>query len=154
MTSQRGIERGRGGKESGQQLAVLREKWPFAFPVKHRDVRPLAASVVGEIAAAMGWSIAYTRGVLFVWKMGPVYCQAVLSHDQRIALDGIPAEAVDAAAKELATRRLAQLAARRVAKKAAAPAKPKPAVPAKAPAPAHVRDQAHIARRRQEDAHD
>jgi len=49
---------------------------------------------------------------------------------------------------------MAQLAARRVAKKAAAPAKPKSAMPAKAPASAHVRDQAHIARRRQEDAHD
>jgi hypothetical protein len=49
---------------------------------------------------------------------------------------------------------MAQLAARRVAKKAAAPAEPESAMPAKAPASAHVRDQAHIARRRQEDAHD
>jgi hypothetical protein len=39
-----------------------------------------------EIAAAMGWSLPYTLGVLFGWKMAPVYCQAVLCHDQRVAL--------------------------------------------------------------------
>ena len=41
----------------------------------------------GEIAAAMGWSLPYTLGVLGRWKMAEVYCQAVLCHDQRIALD-------------------------------------------------------------------
>jgi sRNA-binding protein len=62
------------------------------------------------------------------WKMAAVYCQAVLSHDQRIALDGTPAETVDAGAKDLAAKQLARLAARNAAKKAAAPsmAKPKP----------------------------
>jgi sRNA-binding protein len=59
----------------------------------------------------------------------------VLSHDRRIALDGSPAETVDAEAKDLATKQLAQLAARKAAKKAAeaaAPAvvKPKPVAPA------------------------
>jgi sRNA-binding protein len=156
MTSQRGIERGRGAKESGQQLAVLRAKWPLAFPIKPRDVRPLAASVVGEIAAAMSWSVAYTRGVLFVWKMGPVYCQAVLSHDHRITLDGTPAEAVDAAAKELATKRLVQIAERKAAKavKAAEAAplavmkpEPKPAGPTEAPAPLRNRVRASLLRR-------
>jgi len=80
----------------------------------------------------MGWSLPYTLGVLGRWKMAPVYCQAVLCYDQRIALDGSPAETVDAEAKNLATKQLAQLAARKAAKKAAeaaAPAvvKPKPA---------------------------
>jgi sRNA-binding protein len=37
----------------------------------------------------------------------------VLSHDQRIGLDGSPAEMVDAEAKELATRQMAQLEARK-----------------------------------------
>ena len=48
--------------------------------------------------------------------MAPFYCRAVLSHDQRITLDGEPAEAVDADAKEKAAKVLA--------KKTAAPAKP------------------------------
>jgi ProQ/FINO family len=72
-------------------LRPLREKWPAAFPVKLHNVRPLAVGAPGEIAAAMGWSLAYTRGVLIPWKMSPAYCRAVLSHDQRIALDGSPA---------------------------------------------------------------
>src|SRR6516225_7207826 len=132
MTSPSGIERTRGAKESSQQLEVLRERWPLAFPIKHQDVRPLATSAVGVIAATMGWSTGYTRGVLFG------YCRAVLSHDRRIALDGAPAEPVDAKAKDLATKRLAQIAAK-AAKKAAVMAKPKPTAPPEAPAP--LRDQ-------------
>jgi sRNA-binding protein len=125
MSSTYRIERDRGCKESRQQLAVLREKWPLAFPVKPQDVRPLAMGVARQVAAAVGWSLPYTLGVLGRWKMAPVYCQAVLCYDQRIALDGAPAEAVDAEAKDLAAKQLARLAAR----KAAAPAmvKPKPA---------------------------
>jgi sRNA-binding protein len=128
MTSPYRIERERGTKEARQQLAVLREKWPLAFPVKHQDVRPLAIGVAHQVAAALGWSHPYTLGVFGRWKMAPVYCQAVLCYDQRIALDGSPAEMVEAEAKDLATKRLAQLAARKTAK-AAAPAavKPKPA---------------------------
>jgi hypothetical protein len=38
---------------------------------------------------------------------------AMLCRDQRIALDGAPAEAVDAHARDLATKRLEQLAARK-----------------------------------------
>ena len=121
------IERQRGAKEAHQQLAVLRERWPLAFPVQRRDVRPLALGTVGQIAEAMGWSVPYTIGVLTYWKMAPVYCQAVLAHDQRITLNGAPAEPVDAEAKELATKQLAKLAARKAAKQAAAAkAKPKP----------------------------
>jgi sRNA-binding protein len=73
-------------------------------------------------------------GVLGRWKMAPVYCQAVLSYDQRIALDGAPAETVDAEAKDLAAKQLAQLAARK-AKKAAEAAAPAVAKPKPAPAP-------------------
>jgi sRNA-binding protein len=116
------------------------------FPIKHQDVRPLAASAVGVIAATMGWSTGYTRGVLFGWKMTAAYCRAVLSHDQRIALDGAPAEPVDAKAKDLATKRLAQIAAK-AAKKAAAVAKPKPAPPPATPAPLRDQVRASLLRR-------
>ena len=70
------------------------------------------------------------------------YCRAVLSHDQRIALDGALAEPVDAKAKDLAAKRLAQIAAK-AAKKAAVMVKPKPAPPPAAPAP--LRDQVRAA---------
>jgi sRNA-binding protein len=131
MSSTHQIERNRGIKDSRQQLAALREKWPLAFPAKHEDIRPLAVGTAGEIAAAVGWSLSYTLGVLAGWKMAPSYCEAVLCYDQRVALDGLPAETIDAVARELATKRLARLAAREIAKKttkAAAPAvmKPKP----------------------------
>src|SRR6516162_6720598 len=122
MTSPSGIERTRGAKESSQQLEVLRERWPLAFPIKHQDVRPLAASAVGVIAAIMCWSTGYTRGVLFGWKMTAAYCRAVLSHDQRTVLDGTLAEPVDAKVKDLSTQNAAK-----AAKKAAVMAKPKPA---------------------------
>jgi hypothetical protein len=77
MASQYWIERDRGIKESAQQLAVLRKKCPLGFPTRDQEVRPLAIGVGGAIADEMGWSFAHTRGVL------PVYCQAVLRHDQR-----------------------------------------------------------------------
>jgi sRNA-binding protein len=82
--------------------------------------------VAHQIAAGMGWSLPYTLSVLRRWKMAAAYCQAVLSHAQRIALDGAPAETVDAGARDLAAAQLARLAARKAGKKAAVPAKPKP----------------------------
>ena len=146
MASQYGVERTRGTKEAARQLAVLREKWPLAFPVKSHEIRPLTVSAVGEIAAVMGWTIPYTLGVLAPWKMAPIYCRAVLAHDHRIGLDGAPAELVDAKARDSATKRLAHLAARQAAKKAAASAKAKPAAPAEAPPP--LRDQVRAGLRR------
>jgi sRNA-binding protein len=151
MASQYRIERDRGTDEFRQQLAVLREKWPLAFPAKPQDVRPLASGAASEIGAAMGWSHPYTIGVLSGWKLARTYCEAVLSHDQRIALDGAPAEPVDAEAKELAAKQLAKLAARKAAKsgksakKVAAPASadvkpaPGPPAPARAPTPEELR---------------
>jgi hypothetical protein len=62
MVSTYRIERDRGSKEARQQLAVLREKWPLAFPVQHQDVRPLAIGAAAEIGTAMGWSHPYTLG--------------------------------------------------------------------------------------------
>ena len=66
------IERDRGIKEYRQQLAQLREKWPLAFPVNDKDIRPLTVDATREIAAAKGWSLPYTLGVLSRWKMAPV----------------------------------------------------------------------------------
>src|SRR5262249_3646056 len=100
---------------------------------------------------AMGWSIPYTIGVLTYWKMAPVYCQAVLAHDQRVTLDGAPAEPVDAEAKELATKQLARLAARKAAKQTAiAKAKPKtkPVSVPKTPTQLRDRVRAGLLRRR------
>jgi hypothetical protein len=88
MSSTYRIERDRGIKEYREQLAELRKKWPLAFPVRDQDIRPLAADATYEIAAVMGWSYPYTLGVLSRWKLAPLYCQAVLNHPQRVALDG------------------------------------------------------------------
>jgi sRNA-binding protein len=144
-------ERGRGIEESPQQIPVLRERWPLAFPVKPHDVRPLAIGVVGEIAVAMGWSFPYTSGVLIRWKMAAAYCRAVLECDHRIALDGTPAELVDAEAKDKATKQLARLAARK-AKKAVETAKPTssppPAPPPEPPKPLRDQVRAGLLRRR------
>jgi hypothetical protein len=81
MASQYLIERDRGNKEASQQLAVLRERRPLAFPVKDQDVRQLAIAAASEIAAVMDWLLPYTLGVLGRWKMASVYCQAVLCHE-------------------------------------------------------------------------
>jgi sRNA-binding protein len=148
-------ERDRGSREFPEQVTVLREKWPLAFPTEHEHVRPLAMGVARQIAAAMSWSLPYTLGVLTRWKMADVYCQAVLAHDQRIGLDGSPAETVDAQAKELATKQMAQLEARRAAKKAAGAAraamvkpKPTPRRPTETPEQLRNRVRAGLLRRR------
>jgi sRNA-binding protein len=130
LASQYGLERKRGAKEARQQLAVLRARWPLAFPAAPEDIRPLAIGVARDIAAAMGWSLPYTHGVTGGWKMAPVYCRAVLCYRHRIGLDGAPAEAIDAEAKALATKRLAQIEARRTAKPAAAKIEAAPAAAA------------------------
>jgi sRNA-binding protein len=92
--------------------------------------------------------VLHTR-VLLPWKVSPAYCRAVLSYDQRIGLDGTPAEPIDAVARDAATKQLGNLEARNAAKKAAASAKakPKPAPPAETPT---LRDQvrAGLLRRR------
>jgi sRNA-binding protein len=124
MASQYPIERDRGTKEAPQQLTMLREKWPLAFPVKDEDIRPLAIGAASEIAVAMGWSRPYTLGVLRHWKMTAAYCQAILRHDQRIALDGAPDEPVGAEAKDLAAKQLERLAAGKATKNAAKAAPP------------------------------
>ena len=135
-----------GAREARQQLGALRERWPLAFPVQHQDIRPLALGVAHQVAAGMGWSLPYTLSVLRRWKMAAVYCQAVLSHDHRIALDGAPAETVDPEAKDLAAKQLARLAVRLAAKKAAKPTAPTVVKPKPAPeTPEQLRDRVRAA---------
>src|SRR6516164_5216261 len=122
--SQHHIDRKRGTKDARQQLALLREKWPVAFPAEPKRVRPLAIGAAGEIASAMGWSLPYALGVVARWKMASAYCRAVLAEEHRVALDGSPAQVIDAKAKDLAAKRLARLADRETANGAAKPAAP------------------------------
>jgi sRNA-binding protein len=110
-------------------LAKSRRQWAGRFPIRS------ACSPGGK------------------WRR--VYCYAVLSYDQRIGLDGSPAEMVDAEAKELATKQMAQLEARRAAKKAAETAraavvKRKPAQTRPTETPEQLRDRvrAGLLRRR------
>jgi sRNA-binding protein len=148
MASPYGTERDRGAKDSWQQIEVLRERWPLALPVKPRDIRPLAVGAAGEIAAEMGWSLPYTLGVLCRWKLSPAYCRAVLLHNERIALDGTPAEPVDVEAKDLATKQLARLEARKAAKtKPSKPTAPPAPPPPEPPKPLRDRVRAGLLRR-------
>ena len=131
----------RGAGESRQQIELLRARWPKAFPAKGHEVRPLA-NAASAIAEALGWSNAYTRGVLSPWVLREAYCRAVLAHAMRINLDGSESElTVDGEARAMATKRLEQIAARKAQeperKARAAAAKPPPApLPEPEPEPA------------------
>ena len=81
--------------------------------------RPVASSVLPQVAAALGWTLGYTRGVFQVWKSRNAYCRAVLRDSIRVNLDGSPSEeVVDDEARELAKGQLAKNAARNAAKRA------------------------------------
>jgi sRNA-binding protein len=154
MASNYRTERARGTKESPQQIALLRDRWPLAFPLEQQDLRPLAIGATREIAVVMDWSLPYTLGVLKNWKMTPIYCQAILRYDQRIALDGTLAEGVDTKAKDLAAKRLAELTERKAAKHVAKTSarevvkpKPAPAPPAETPEQLRARVRASLLRR-------
>jgi sRNA-binding protein len=113
MASENAIERKRGAVESRERVNSLRERWPLAFPIARADVRPLAIGSHEVIADAMGWGVAFTLGVLAVWKGSPSYCESVL-RDQRINLDGSPSgEEVDERAKDMATKQLAKFKAKK-----------------------------------------
>jgi sRNA-binding protein len=49
------MERNRGLKESREQIKVLQDKWPAAFPKQASLVRPLANGTAKTIAEAFGW---------------------------------------------------------------------------------------------------
>jgi sRNA-binding protein len=127
MTSKMHPDFKRGMTESRAAIADLQRRWPAAFPLADRDVRPLAGVIVAAIAAELGWSVPYCKGVLHIWKQRKTYCDAVLTYDLRRDLDGLPTEAlVDADARRMAQTQLAALAAgrqKREARKAAEAAK-------------------------------
>jgi len=66
-------ERDRGSKEFPEQLAVLGERWPLAFPTNREDVRPLAMGAARQVAAAMGWSLPRRRSNCAI-ECVPVFC--------------------------------------------------------------------------------
>jgi sRNA-binding protein len=104
-----------------QQIAVLREKWPTAFPADRRAIKPLQLGATKRIAVAMGWSDHYALGVLMPWKASLPYCHAVLCADLRITLEGEPAEPIDDTARKQATEQLERKARKREASRAAKP---------------------------------
>jgi sRNA-binding protein len=100
------------------QIEVLKEKWPAIFN-DPKNVRPFARSVLLEVAAALGWSNGYTRGVFKVWKGRNAYCRAVLCYSVRINLDGSPSEeVVDDRDRALAKAQLDQNSVRYAARRA------------------------------------
>ena len=112
------IEQLRGRNEAHTQIEVLKAKWPAMFN-DPKNVRPLAGSVAGEIAAALGWTRGYARGVMLVWKSRKAYCRAILCYSVRINLDGSPSdETVNDRDRELAKATLDQNAVRNAAKRA------------------------------------
>ncbi len=142
-------DRKRGAQDSWQAFELLRARWPKAFPAKAHEVRPLV-NVMAELQEAFGWSPAYAKGVLSVWKARESYCRAVLHYPNRVGLDGSPTEkTVDDKARAMASARLEQIAAKkalaaerrakeaadRAAEATAPPPAPEP-VPVPEPAPA------------------
>jgi sRNA-binding protein len=111
-------DRLRGVKEARTAIDVLKVKWPAIFN-DPKNVKPLAGSVLPQVAAALGWSLGYTRGVFHVWKSRDAYCRAVLRDSVRVHLDGSPSdEVVDDRAREMAKAQLDTNAARSAARRA------------------------------------
>jgi sRNA-binding protein len=111
------VDQLRGLKESRAQIEVLKAKWPSIFN-DPKNVRPLAGSVLHQVATALGWSNGYTRGVFKVWKGRNAYCRAVLCYSVRMNLDGSPSdETVNDRDRELAKGQLAKNAVRNAAKR-------------------------------------
>jgi sRNA-binding protein len=106
-------DRKRGAQDSWQAFELLRARWPTAFPAKSHEVRPLV-NVMAELQEAFGWSPAYAKGVLSVWKARESYCRAVLRYPNRVGLDGSPTEkTVDEKARAMASARLEQIAGKK-----------------------------------------
>ena len=111
-------DRLRGVKESRTAIEALKVKWPAIFN-DPKTIKPLASPVLSQVAAALGWSLGYTRGVFHVWKSRNDYCRAVLRDSVRVYLDGSPSEeVVDDRAREMAKAQLDKNAARSAAKRA------------------------------------
>jgi sRNA-binding protein len=113
MTTNKKAEQKRGFQQAVKQFAVLRTKWPKAFPAHSLEVRPLASGTVIVLTDTFGWSHHYARAVLATWKLREAYCRALLDHAQRINLDGSASdEHVDDAVRKVARQQLDGIAAR------------------------------------------
>ena len=111
-------DRLRGVKEARTEIEALKVKWPAIFN-DPKTIKPLASSVLSQVAAALGWSLGYTRGVFHVWKSRNHYCRVVLRDSVRVHLDGSPSEeVVDDRAREMAKAQLDKNAARMAARRA------------------------------------
>ena len=111
-------DRLRGVKEARTAIEVLKVKWPAIFN-DPKTIKPLASPVLSQVAAALGWSLGYTRGVFHVWKSRNDYCRAVLRDSVRVHIDGSPSEeVVDDLAREMAKAQLDKNAARSAARRA------------------------------------
>ncbi len=105
-----------------QLLAVLRTRWPAAFPEDPRKIRPLMRGVHQEIAKLLPgtalWLIKRAI-ILFQRLSGNAYWRAVLKGGPRYALDGSPCGEVIPREQEHARQTLA-LAKQREARRQAA----------------------------------
>jgi sRNA-binding protein len=111
-------DRLRGVKEARTAIEVLKVKWP-AILNGPKTIKPLASSVLSQVAAALGWSLGYARGVFHVWKSRNDYCRAVLRDSVRVHIDGSPSEeVVDDRAREMAKAQLDKNATRSAARRA------------------------------------
>ena len=114
ITRDRNGEARRAYRESRTAIALLQQRWPAAFPETPQQVRPLITGLTPLIAAALDWSLPYTRAVLRTWKLRPAYCRAVLDHPVRFDLEGNQTDQpVDEDARTLANIRLATWASKR-----------------------------------------
>jgi len=101
-------------------LAVLRTRWPAAFPDDRRQVRPLMRGVHRDLAQRLPgtglWLI--KRAILLFQKLSDgAYWRAVLRGGPRYALDGSPRGEVTPREQEYARQTLVTLAQRRAAKR-------------------------------------
>jgi sRNA-binding protein len=104
-------EKLRGLYEARSQIEVLKTRWPAIFGDR-KAIRPLASTVMIDVAQALGWTNPYARGIFQVWKNQRAYCLAILKYPIRIHLDGTHSEElVDDRARELAAKRLEQIGA-------------------------------------------
>ncbi len=121
MTSKRYSEdRRRGLRDAPEQIKLLQEKWPKAFPAKPHEVRPLVSGIAKILAETFGWSSPYARAVLERWKQRNAYCRAILVYPKRFTLHGEESEEeVDDTARSNAKQILDKRAAKRLEEEAA-----------------------------------
>jgi ProQ/FINO family len=105
-----------------QLLAVLRTRWPAAFPEDPRKIRPLMRGVHHEIAKLLPgtalWLIKRAI-ILFQRLSGSAYWWAVLKGGPRYALDGSPCGEVIPREQEHAKQTLALAQQREASRQAA-----------------------------------